>query len=106
MPETAQAAEKPPGLRRTLVFCGFFLALDSLFIGATMFGAYIGLALVLWIIPRIFFAWRRPELRRHRAKVALVIVAILAVDCGAYLASEMVAEKRIVEIADALARYK
>ena len=105
-PGTAQAAEKPPGLRKTLVFCGFFLALDIFFIGAPMFGAYIGVALVLWLIPRIFTAWRRPELRRHRARVALVVAAVLALDFGAYLASEVVAERRVVEIADALARYK
>ena len=106
MPASALAAEKPPGLRKTLVFCGFFLALDIFFVGAPMLGAYVGMALVLWLIPRIFVAWSRRELRRHRARVALVIAAVLAVDCGAYLASGVVAEKRVVEIADALARYK
>jgi len=106
MPDAAQAAEKPPGLRKTFVFCGFFLAFDIIVLGAPMFGAYVGLALVLWIVPRIFFARRRPDLRRHRARVALVVAAILAVDCVAFLAGEVVAEKRMTEVADALARYK
>ena len=106
MSDSAKAAEKPPGLRKTLVFCGLFLALDIFFVGAPMLGVYAGLALVLWLIPRIFVAWKRPDLRRHRARVALVIAAVLAADCGAYLASEIVAEKRVVEVADAMARYK
>jgi hypothetical protein len=106
MPASAQAAEKPPGLRKTLILCGLFLALDIFFVGAPMLGVYVGLALVLWLIPRIFTAWSRPELRRHRVRVVLVIAAILAVDCSAYLASEIIAERRVVEVADALARYK
>ena len=106
MPDSAQAAKKPPGLRKTLAFCGLFLALDIFFVGVPMLGVYAGLALVLWLIPRIFVAWKRPELRRHRTSVALIIAFVLAADCGAYLASEIVAERRVVEVADAMARYR
>ena len=106
MPASAQAAEKVPGLRKTLVFCGFFLALDIFFIGAPMLGVYVGVALLLWLVPRIFTAWKRPDLRRHRARVALVTAAVLAVDGIAFVVSEAFAEKRVSEIADALVRYK
>lgn len=106
MSGTAQAAEKPPEWRKTLVYWGLFLAFDIFFIGAPMLGVYVGLALVLWFIPRIFIAWHRPELRRNRARGALVIAAVLAIDCGAYLVMEAVAERRVAEVADALARYK
>ncbi len=106
MPDSAQAAKKPPGLRKTLAWCGFFLALDIFFVGAPMFGMYAGLALVVWLVPRIFLSRGIADLRRHRTRVALVTAAVLAADCGAYVVSEIVAEKRVVAIADALARHK
>jgi hypothetical protein len=106
MSGTTQSTKKPTGLGKLLVYWGLFLAFDIFFIGAPMLGVYVGLALVLWFIPRIFTAWRQPELRRDRARSALVIAAVLALDCGAYLVMEAIAEKRVVEVANALARYK
>ena len=52
-----------------------FLALDVLFVGAPALGMYAGLALLAWLIPRTFLAWGKPDLRRHRATVALMYVS-------------------------------
>ena len=106
MPGPAQAQVKPPSLTLTLVFCGTILALDVLVVGAPMLGVYAGLALALWLVPRVFLARNRPELRRHRTRVALVTAAIIAVDVAAYLAGEVIAERRVTQVADALTRYK
>ena len=101
-----QAVQPPPTLRTALVTCGVILALDVLFFGAPAFGAYAGIALVVWLAPRILVAWRKPDLRRHRARVALVTFGMLAADIGAYWVYEALAQKRVVEVADAVARYK
>lgn len=106
VPAETPAAGQPPRMRTTFVNCGVILALDVLFLGAPALAVYAGLALLLWLIPRIFLAWRRPELRRHRSIVALVTAGVLAVDGGAYWISETLAEKRVVAVADALARYQ
>jgi hypothetical protein len=106
MPDPARARVKLPSLTSTLVFCGTILALDVLVVGAPMLGVYAGLALALWLVPRVFLARNRPELRRHRTHVALVTAAVIALDVAAYLAGEAIAERRVAQVADALTRYK
>jgi len=101
-----QAPAKPPSLRITLSIGGTVLAADVLFFGAPALGAYAALALALWLVPRILIAWRRPELRRHRARVALVMLGVILLDCGVYAVYEIVAQKRVTEVAEALVRYK
>jgi hypothetical protein len=106
MADPTQETGKPSGLKTTLIFCGLILALDVLVVGAPMLGVYAGLALVLWLIPRIVLVRKQPDLRRHRTHVALITAAMIAVDATAYLAGEVVAERRVMAVADALARYK
>ena len=100
------AAAPPPGLLTAFITCGVILAIDVLFFGAPALGMYALLALILWLVPRIFFAWREPDLRHHRALVALVTAGALAADIGAYWVYDTIARKRVVDVADALARYK
>src|SRR5688572_7092136 len=80
----ASPTDKPPGLRTAFIVCGALLVIDALFIGAPMLGAYAGLALVLWLVPRMLFAWKKPLPRRHRARVALVTLGMILIDCGIY----------------------
>ena len=101
-----QAVPRPPTLRAAYITCGTILALDVLFFGAPALGVYAGLALVLWLAPRILFVWRKPDLRRHRALVALITAGALAADVGAYWVYDSIAAKRVAEVADASARYK
>jgi hypothetical protein len=105
MPETREAA-RPQSLKAALAVCGLILAIDVAVVGAPMLGVYAGLALALWLVPRIFLARDRPGLRRHRTRVALLTAALLVADAAAYVAGEVVAERRIVAVADALVRYK
>ena len=106
MADPAQESGRPSGLKVTFICCGLILALDAIVIGAPMLGVYAGLALVLWLVPRIVFVRNQPGLRRHRTRVALVTAAMIAVDAMAYVAGEVVAERRVTAVADALARYK
>jgi hypothetical protein len=106
VPEPAHVAKKPPSLKGTLVVCGAILALDVFGIGAPMLAVYTGLALALWLVPRIFFIRGQPELRRHRIRVALATAAMIALDASAYIVGEIVAERRVTAVADALTRYK
>lgn len=99
-------AEPPLNLRMTLSLCGAVLAIDTLWFGAPALGVYAVLALVLWLTPRILLAWRKPELRRHRARVALVVLGMLLLNGGIYSVYEIVAQKRMTEVAEALVRYK
>ncbi|HKU70006.1 MAG TPA: hypothetical protein VJQ51_04125 [Burkholderiales bacterium] len=105
MHDSAQAAGKPPSLKGTLIVCGLILALDVFGIGAPMLAVYAGLALVLWLVPRIFFVRDQSELRRHRTRVALATAAMIVVDAAAYVAGEVIAERRVNTVADALVRY-
>jgi len=105
-PGEAQAPEKPPSLRTAFIACTILLAIDVLFFGAPMLGAYAGLALVLWLAPRMLFAWKKPTLRRHRALVALVTLGMILFDCSVYWIYETVAQKRVTEVAEALLRYR
>lgn len=98
--------ERPLRLRTALINCGGILAIDVVFFGAPALGMYVGVALILWLLPRILFAWRKPDMRRHRALVALVAAGAIAADIGAYVVYDSIAEKRVIEVADALARYK
>lgn len=100
------AGAPPPTLRTALVTCGILLAIDVLFFGAPALGMYAVIVLVVWLLPRILFAWRTPGLRDHRARVALVTVGFLALDIGAYWVLDEIAQRRVVSVADALARYK
>ncbi len=102
----SRAPAKPPSLRTALVVCGFVVAIDALFFGAPALGAYAALALVLWLAPRILVAWRDPALRRHRGRVALIVLGSILLDCGIYVSYEIVAQKRVTEVAEALVRYK
>ena len=102
-PPTAAPA---PKLHGTYVACGMILAIDVLLLGAPALGMATLIALILWILPSILFAWRKPDLRRHRALVALVTAGAVAADMAAYAAYEAIAEKRVTEVADALAQYK
>lgn len=102
----APAATPPPSLRTAFLTCGAIVAIDVLFFGAPALGMYVGVALILWLLPRILFAWRKPDMRRHRALVALVAAGAIAADIGAYVVYDSIAEKRVIEVADALARYK
>ena len=106
MPEPAQPAGKPPSLKDTLIVCGLILALDVFVVGAPMLAVYAGLALTFWLVPRIFVVRNRPDLRRHRTRVALVMATMIAVDAAAYVTGEVVAERRVNAVADALVRYK
>jgi len=106
MPGPAQAAGKPPSLKGTLIVCGVILALDVFGIGAPMLAVYAGLALALWLVPRIFFVRDQPGLRRHRIHVALAMAAMIALDASAYIVGEIMAERRVTVVADALNRYK
>jgi hypothetical protein len=99
-------AGKPRSLRTALVVCGSLLAIDALFFGAPALGAYAALALVLWLAPRILLAWRDPVLRRHRGRVALIVLGAILLDCGVYVIYEIVAQRRVTEVAEALVRYK
>jgi len=105
-PGAAPAAAAPPTLRTALVTCGILLALDVLFFGAPALGMYALIALVVWLLPRILFVWRTPELRRHRARVALVTAGFLALDLGAYWVLDEIAQRRVASVSDALDRYK
>lgn len=108
MPGDTQAStpEKPPSLRTAFIACAILLAIDVLFFGAPMLGVYAGLALVLWLAPRMLFAWKKPALRRHRALVALVTLGTIIFDCSVYWIYETVAQKRVTEVAEALLRYR
>jgi len=105
-PGEAPAPGKPPGLRTTVSVCAILLAIDILFFGAPMLGAYAAIALILWLAPRILLAWRKPALRRHRATVALLTFGMIAADCGAYWIYDNIARKRVGEVAEALSRYR
>jgi NADH:ubiquinone oxidoreductase subunit 6 (subunit J) len=105
-PGEALASEKTPSLRTALAVCAILLAIDGLFFGAPMLGVYAGIVLALWLAPRMVFAWRKPALRRHRALVALVTLAMIVFDCSIYWIYETVAQKRVTEVAEALIRYR
>jgi hypothetical protein len=105
-PGQAEPPGNPPSLHTSLVVCAVLLAIDIVFFGAPMLGAYAGIALVLWLAPRILLAWRKPALRRHRARVALLTLGMLVVDCSVYGIYETVAQKRVLEVAEVLVRYK
>ena len=83
-----------------------FLLLDAGVFGSPVLGAYVGLVLVCWLIPRMLLGWKRRHLRHHRAMVVLVTVATLIVDCAAFGVHERLARQRLTEVADALTRYK
>jgi len=102
----APVAEAPRSLLATLINCGVILAIDVALLGAPMLGAYVTLALILWLLPRTLLAWRKPALRRHRARVALVAAGALALDIGAWGMLETIAERRVIAVADAISRYK
>jgi hypothetical protein len=105
-PGEAQAPGKPPSLRTAFIVCSILLAIDILLFGAPMLGIYAGLVLVLWLAPRMVFAWRKPALRRHRALVALVTLGMIAINFSVYRIYETVAQKRVTEVAEALIRYR
>lgn len=105
-PGDAEAPAKPPSPRTALAACATLLAIDIVFFGAPMLGTYAAIALILWLAPRIFLAWRSPDLRRHRATVALLTLGTIAVDCSVYWIYENVAQKRVIDVAEALIRHK
>jgi len=105
-PDEAQAPGKPPSLRTAVIVCAILLAVDILFFGAPMLGAYAAIALILWLAPRILLAWRKPALRRHRATVALLTFGMIAADCGAYWIYENIARSRVLDVAEALSRFR
>lgn len=103
---TVEMAARPPSLRTTLVVCAALLAIDVVFFGAPMLGAYTAIALLLWLLPRIFLAWRKPGLRRHRALVALLTLGMIATDISIYRIYDNIARARVLEVAEELLRYK